>query len=298
MFHSISELVNKAREQSLPLHELVLRSEIEASERERTAVIADMFQRLEVMKLSIQRGLRSPIQSLSGLSRGQAYNFSNWLREKDRRPLSGQLLGHAMANALAVGEVNASMGCIVATPTAGSAGVLPAVLFALQDEYGLPDSQLVEALFTAGGIGAVIMHRAHVSGAAGGCQLETGSAAAMSAGAVVELLGGSPNQASQAVAISLSNMLGLVCDPIAGLVEIPCIQRNAAAVAQCLVAVDLALSGFSMPIPADEVIDAMERIGRQMDIRLRETAEGGLAATPTALILAKEIWNRLQRDEA
>lgn len=297
MFASIAELIKKAEIERLPLHEVILLSECEQSQRDRAMVISDMNQRMEVMRHSVQRGLHSPVRSLSGLFHGAAYKFSAWLNKKETRPLTGNLLGMAIANALAVGEVNASMGCIVATPTAGSAGILPAVLFALQGEYALRDTQLVQALFTAGGVGAVIMHRAHVSGAAGGCQMETGSAAAMASAAVVELMGGTPSQSAQAVAITLSNMLGLVCDPIAGLVEIPCIQRNAAAAAQCLAASDLALSGFKMPIPADEVIDAMEKIGKQMDARLRETAEGGLAATPSAQILSREIWERLKREE-
>ncbi len=199
-------------------------------------------------------------------------------------------MARAMARAMSVNEVNAGMGCIVATPTAGSAGILPGVLLTLQEAHGLSDEQLVEALFTAGGLGGVIVRRAHVSGAAGGCQAETGSAAAMAAAAAVELLGGSPRQSAQAVAITLANMLGLVCDPVAGLVEIPCVRRNAAGVAQCFVAIDLALAGIASAIPADEVIDAMAGIGRQMDERLRETAQGGLAATPTGRRLAKEVW--------
>lgn len=295
MFHSINELIQASQELGIPIWELVLRAEIDGSGRDRREIVADMHQRLEVMRQSVQRGLHSPIKTLSGLFKGEAYKFSNWLNQNDSRPLTGTLLARAIANALSVGEVNASMGCIVATPTAGSAGVLPAILFALQAEYGYKDGQLVNALFTAAGIGAVIMYRAHVSGAAGGCQMETGSAAAMSAGSVVELMGGTPAASGQAVAITLSNMLGLVCDPVAGLVEIPCIQRNAAAAAQCLVAADLALSGFTMPIPADEVIDAMEKIGKQMNPGLRETAEGGLASTPSALRLSSEMWARIKR---
>lgn len=197
---------------------------------------------------------------------------------------------------MAVNDINTEMGCIVATPTAGPAGILPAVLVTLQEERDFGDDQLVNALFTAGGIGAVIVSRAHVSGAEGGCQAETGSAAAMTAGAAAELLGGTPNQAAQAVAIALKNMLGLVCDPVAGLVEVPCVKRNAAGVAQCFVAVYLALAGVESVIPPDEVIDAMESLGRKMDVRFKETAQGGLAATPTGKRLAKLVWAENQPD--
>ena len=196
----------------------------------------------------------------------------------------------AVARAMAVNEVNAGMGCIVATPTAGSAGILPAVLLTLQEARGFGDEDLVRALFTASGIGAVIVRRAHVSGAAGGCQAETGSAACMAAGAAVELLGGTPHQSAHAVAITMKNMLGLVCDPVAGLVEVPCVKRNAAGAAQCFIAVDLALAGVESIIPADEVIDAMAQIGRRMDERFKETAQGGLAATPTGRRLARMVW--------
>ena len=161
----------------------------------------------------------------------------------------------------------------------------------LQALRGFSDDHLVAALFTASGVGAVIVHRAHVSGAAGGCQAETGSAAAMAAAAAVELLGGAPHQSAHAVAITLKNMLGLVCDPVAGLVEVPCVKRNAAGTAQCFVAVDLALAGVESIIPPDEVIDAMAEIGRNMNERYRETAQGGLAATPTGKRLAKLVWD-------
>jgi L-serine dehydratase len=247
-----------------------------------------MRRRLEVMRHSTEQGLAQPIISLSGISGGSAYRFWNWL--DDHQPLTGPILSRALARAMAVNEVNAGMGCIVATPTAGSAGILPGVLLTLQEARGFTDDQLVAALFTASGIGAVIVRRAHVSGAAGGCQAETGSAAAMAAGAAVELLGGSPQQSAQAVAITLKNMLGLVCDPVAGLVEVPCVKRNAAGAAQCFIAVDLALAGVESVIPPDEVIDAMASIGRRMDERFRETAQGGLAATPTGKRLAQLVW--------
>ncbi|MBE7550549.1 MAG: L-serine ammonia-lyase, iron-sulfur-dependent, subunit alpha [Anaerolineales bacterium] len=288
MFDSMAELVERAETGGQPLHEIVLQAEMAQSGGIREDIWARMQRRLEVMRRSTEQGLAQPVMSLSGISGGSAYRFWQWLG--DHQPLTGPILSRALARAMAVNEVNAGMGCIVATPTAGSAGILPGVLLTLQETHGFSDDQLVGALFTASGIGAVIVRRAHVSGAAGGCQAETGSAAAMAAGAAVELLGGSPRQSAQAVAITLKNMLGLVCDPVAGLVEVPCVKRNAAGAAQCFIAVDLALAGVESVIPPDEVIDAMASIGRRMDERFRETAQGGLAATPTGKRLAQLVW--------
>lgn len=288
MFDSMAEMVERAETGGHSLYEIVLQAETAQSGETREAIWARMRRRLEVMRHSTEQGLAQPVISLSGISGGSAYRFWQWLG--DHQPLTGPILSRALARAMAVNEVNAGMGCIVATPTAGSAGILPGVLLTLQESHGFSDDQLVAALFTASGIGAVIVRRAHVSGAAGGCQAETGSAAAMAAGATVELLGGSPRQSAQAVAITLKNMLGLVCDPVAGLVEVPCVKRNAAGAAQCFIAVDLALAGVESVIPPDEVIDAMASIGRRMDERFRETAQGGLAATPTGKRLAQLVW--------
>lgn len=297
MFTSLQSLIEKAEEQRLPLHEIILQFEIASSARSREAVLADMTRRLETMRLSVEKGLAGPVQTLSGLSKGNAHKYWNAINQMPAN-LTGPLLGRAIGRAMAVGEVNAGMGCIVATPTAGAAGVLPAVLLTLQEAHHFTDEQLVQALFTAGGIGIVIVNRAHVSGAAGGCQAETGSASAMAAGAAVELLGGSPRQSTHAVALALTNMLGLICDPVAGLVEVPCILRNAGAVSQCFTAVDLALAGVESLIPADEVIDAMERVGGRMDERFRETAQGGLAATPTGRALADTYWKRVRGEKS
>lgn len=294
MFTSIVDLLSAAESNDQSLSEVIIRAEAEQSRVDSDVLRQRMQRRLDVMRNSAQLGLESPVVSLSGLSGGNAHRFWNWL--DDHEPITGSILSRTIARAMAVNEVNAGMGCIVATPTAGSAGILPAVLLTLQEMREFSDDQLIDALFTAGGIGAVIVHRAHVSGAEGGCQAETGSAAAMTAGAAVELLGGSPTQSAQAVAISLKNMLGLVCDPVAGLVEVPCVKRNAAGVAQCFVAVDLALAGVESVIPPDEVIDAMASIGRKMDVSFKETAQGGLAATPTGKRLAKLVWAEKQPD--
>jgi L-serine dehydratase len=288
MFESIKELVKLAETNKATLAKVVIDAEKEQCSLACNQIRQRMQRRLEVMRASAEQGVAEPIRSLSGISGGNAHKFSQWLDAN--QPITGPLLSRAVARAMAVNEVNAGMGCIVATPTAGSAGTLPAVLLTLQEAYQFTDEQLVEALFVASGIGMVIVHRAHVSGAAGGCQAETGSAAAMAAAAAVFLLGGSPQQSAQAVAIALKNMLGLVCDPVAGLVEIPCVKRNAAAVAQCFVATDLAMAGIESVIPPDEVIDAMANVGRHMDERFKETAQGGLAATPTGKRLAQMVW--------
>jgi L-serine dehydratase len=205
-------------------------------------------------------------------------------------PLAGTPFRDVLARALAVQEVNAAMGVIVAAPTAGGAGVLPAVLTGLADARGLGDDALVDALATAGLIGAVVADRASLSGAEGGCQAETGAAAGMAAGAAVEMLGGTPRQALHAVALAQQGTLGLVCDPLGGLVELPCVFRNAAAI-------EMALAGVEFAIPADEVIDTMGEIGRAMDVRYRETAGGGLAATPTGRRLARERLVQIKRSE-
>ncbi len=289
MFDSIAQLITQADDNGLPLSEIVIQAEMANTDKPRDYLLGRMGKRLEIMQRAASLGIAEPVMSISGISGGSAYKFWHWLGD-GHEPLTGPILSRAVARAMAVNEVNAGMGCIVATPTAGSAGILPAVLLTLQEARGFSDEQLVDALFTASGIGAVIVRRAHVSGAAGGCQAETGSAAAMAAGAAVELLGGTPQQSAQAVAITMKNMLGLVCDPVAGLVEVPCVKRNAAGAAQCFIAVDLALAGVESIIPADEVIDAMAQIGRRMDERFKETAQGGLAATPTGRRLAQMVW--------
>ncbi len=288
MFDSLAQMIALAQTQGQPLHAIVIAREMAQSGRDRQTVRDKMYKRLVVMRKSAEEGIARPVRSLSGISGGNAWRL--WQRlQSGYQPITGPILSRAVARAMAVNEVNAGMGCIVATPTAGSAGILPGVLLTLQEAYGFSDEQLVDALFTASGVGAVIARRASISGAAGGCQAETGSAAAMAAAAAVALLGGSPHQSGQAVAITLKNMLGLVCDPVAGLVEAPCVKRNAAGAAQCFIAVDMALAGIESVIPPDEVIDAMARIGRRMDPRFKETAEGGLATTPTGLRLAETL---------
>lgn len=204
--------------------------------------------------------------------------------------LSGEIILDAVSKAVATNEVNAAMGMICATPTAGSAGVVPGTLFAVQNKLNPTRKQMIAFLFTSGAFGFVVANNASISGAAGGCQAEVGSAAGMAAAAIVEMAGGTPEQSAHAMAITLKNMLGLVCDPVAGLVEVPCVKRNAMGAANAMIAADMALAGIKSRIPCDEVIDSMYRIGQAMPTALKETARGGLAATPTGRRLEAEIF--------
>ena len=285
---SIAEWVAQAEAQSCSLHEVALQVEAQVSGQSREAIVAQFQQRLAIMRDSVSRGLATRQgRSLSGMTGGDAQRLAAWL--EGRTPASGPILSRAMLYAIAVGEVNAAMGCIVAAPTAGSSGVLPGVLFSLQEGLGLSEAAVLQGLITAAASGVVIGWRAMLSGAEGGCQAEVGAAAAMAAAAAVELQGGSPRQAAHALAITLKNMLGLVCDPVAGLVEVPCILRNASGAAQALLAADLALAGVESVIPPDEVIDAMGQVGRLLDVRFKETAQGGIAASPTGKRLAAQL---------
>ncbi len=240
-------------------------------------VRARFVEALEVMRGAVERGLSGEARSRSGLVGGDAAKVSAAAPH-----LFGDGFDHALAAALATGEVNAAMGRIVAAPTAGASGVVPAVLLTIASRVSATDDRLANALAAAGGVGAVIASRASLSGASGGCQAEVGSAAAMAAAAGVELAGGSPEQAGHAASLALQGLLGLVCDPVAGLVEVPCVARNATGAAVAMAAVEMALAGVTFPIPFDEVVDAMAAVGRSLPPSLRETAQGGLAATPTA----------------
>jgi L-serine dehydratase len=284
MFHSLAEAVRAAEGRGTSLSHVALEAESEDQGRP-IAEIRDALRRaLAVMRGAVERGLAGDLKSTSGLVGGDAAK----LRTGPKGPLADTPFREVLARALAVQEVNAAMGVIVAAPTAGGAGVLPAVLTGLADARGISDDALIDALATAGLIGAVIAERASLSGAEGGCQAETGAAAGMAAGAATEMLGGTPRQVSNAVAIAQQGTLGLVCDPLGGLVELPCVFRNATGAAIALAGVEMALAGISFAIPADEVIDTMGEIGREMDVRYRETAGGGLAATPTGRRLARE----------
>jgi L-serine dehydratase len=283
MFDSLIEAVAVAEATGVSLGELALRTEAEEGLRSRDEVESGLHRALEVMRGAVERGLVGDLHSVSGLVGGDAEKLT-----RAKGPLAGTVFTDALAAALAVQEVNAAMGVIVAAPTAGGAGVLPGVLLAIARHRNLSDTAMVQALATAGLIGAVVAVRASLSGAEGGCQAETGAAAGMAAGAGVELLGGTPRQAMHAVAVTMQGTLGLVCDPLGGLVEVPCVYRNATGAAMALAGIEMALAGVEFPIPVDEVVDTMGQIGRDMDVRYRETAGGGLAATPTGRRLARE----------
>ena len=291
MYRSLAAAVRDAEAQGVSLSQLALATEADDQARP-VQEIRDVLRRaLYVMQGAIAQGLTGTFKSASGLVGGDAAKLANG----PPTPVAGTAFRDVLARALAVQEVNAAMGVIVAAPTAGGAGVLPAVLTGLAAARNLSDEMVVDALATAGLIGAVVAERASLSGAEGGCQAETGAAAGMAAGAGTEMLGGTPRQAAHAVALAQQGTLGLVCDPLGGLVELPCVFRNATGAAIALAAIEMALAGITFVIPADEVIDTMGEIGRDMDVRYRETAGGGLAATPTGRRLAKERLVQIKR---
>ncbi len=291
MYRSLAAAVRDANARGISLSRLALETESEDQGRP-VGEIRDVLRRaLHVMYGAIEQGLTGNLKSASGLVGGDAAKLVNG----PPGPLANTAFRDVLARALAVQEVNAAMGVIVAAPTAGGAGVLPAVLTGLAAARGCSEDQVVDALAAAGLIGAVVAERASLSGAEGGCQAETGAAAGMAAGAAVDMLGGSPDQASAAVALAQQGTLGLVCDPLGGLVELPCVFRNATGAAIALAAIEMALAGITFAIPADEVIDTMGEIGRDMDVRYRETAGGGLAATPTGRRLARERLVQIKR---
>jgi L-serine dehydratase len=291
VFSSLQAAIDAAATQGASLARVALEAESRDQGRSVDDIRAALRRALEIMRGAVDRGMRGDLRSTSGLVGGDAAK----LRDGPPGPLAGTLFRDVLARALAVQEVNAAMGVIVAAPTAGGAGVLPAVLTGLADSRHLDDERVVDALATAGLIGAVIAERASLSGAEGGCQAETGAAAAMAAGAATEMCGGTPSQAGHAIALAMQGTLGLVCDPLGGLVEIPCVFRNATGAAIAMAAVEMALAGIEFRIPVDEVIDTMGEIGRTMDVRYRETAGGGLAATPTGRRLTRERLVQLKK---
>lgn len=289
LFRTVGELVELAETQSKKISEIMIEQEMLVTKKSREDIIAQMDRNLEVMEKSVEKGLNG-VTSHSGLTGGDAVLLQQYIEKGNF--LSGEFLLDAVSKAVATNEVNAAMGMICATPTAGSAGVVPGTLFAVKNKLNPTREQMIEFLFTSGAFGYVVANQAFISGAAGGCQAEVGSAAGMAAAAIVEMAGGSPSQSAEACAITLKNMLGLVCDPVAGLVEVPCVKRNAMGAANAMVAADMALAGIKSRIPCDEVIDAMYRVGRAMPSSLRETAQGGLAATPTGRRLQQEIFGK------
>ena len=285
-FNNISELIALAEAEGTAVHEIVIRWEMQDSQKSREEILLGMQNNWQVMQASIERGISNREKSLSGLTGGDALKLYTYRQQG----YMGQEVLSAAAYAVGISEVNAVMGRIVACPTAGSCGIVPAALYAAKKERNLSDEEIVNALFTAAGIGMVIDQNASIAGAAWGCQAECGTAAGMAAGALVELAGGTPKQIGNAVALSIKNLLGLVCDPVAGLVEVPCVKRNGFAAVEAMLAADMTLSGIESVIPVDEVIDAMNRIGKALPKSLRETSEGGLATTATAKAIEKRIY--------
>ena len=286
---SVETLIQLAHENNSTIGQAMIKEEAALKQISEEAVLGQMKYNWQVMKESIHTGITNPQKSKGGLIGGEGRRLYDYC-QGEQPLLCGNYVMEAVSYALAVAEVNATMGRIVACPTAGSCGIVPGVLKKLQEMDNLSDEQIATALMTCAGIGMVIAHRASVSGAVGGCQAECGAASAMAAAAAVELRGGTPEQAGEACAMVLKNVMGLVCDPVAGLVEVPCAKRNALGASLAMVMADMALAGINSVIPVDEVITAMGAVGRSLPESLRETAKGGLAVTPTGLELNKKIF--------
>ncbi|WP_186306452.1 L-serine ammonia-lyase, iron-sulfur-dependent, subunit alpha [Siminovitchia fortis] len=289
-FHTIEELLQLCQEKEMTIAELMIETERQKTGKSSDEIFGMMKERLLKMKEAVESGIADPSPAPSGISGGDAYLMQKY-KEKGNY-MTGSLMVDAMKYAFATSETNARMGVIVATPTAGSAGVLPGCIFALKENTDIPFDQLVMGLFTASAMGYVIANRAFISGAAGGCQAEVGSATAMASAAIVEMRGGTPEQAANAGAMALKSLLGLVCDPVAGLVEVPCIKRNVIGTSIAFASADMALAGLESRIPFDEVIGAMYDIGKSMPRTLKETALGGLAATPTGEEMKEKILGK------
>ena len=286
---SVETLIQLAHDNNSSIGQAMVKQEAALKQISEEDVLAQMKHNWQVMKESIATGIKNPQKSKGGLIGGEGRRLYDYC-QGEKGLLSGLNVMEAVSYALAVAEVNATMGRIVACPTAGSCGIVPGVLKKIQEMDDLSDDQIALALMTCAGIGMVIAHRASVSGAVGGCQAECGAASAMAAAAAVELRGGTPEQAGEACAMVIKNVMGLVCDPGAGLVEVPCAKRNALGASLAMVMADMALAGITSVIPVDEVITAMGSVGRSLPETLRETARGGLAVTPTGLELNRKIF--------
>lgn len=286
-YNSIQALCEEAQSRGVPISEMVLADQAQQMEQDPQVLYDRMANNLHVMQQAVEAGKNPNLRSVSGLTGGDAARMEKYA-------LTGGLMGgfmcRAMTRAIAVAEYNAAMGKIVASPTAGSCGILPGTIVSLMEDRGMDEKAGVMALFTAGAIGMVIAKKASIAGASGGCQAECGSASAMAAAALVEMAGGTPLQAANACAMAIKNQLGLVCDPVAGLVEIPCIKRNVSGIAIAFTAADMALAGIESKIPVDEVVETMRQVGDTMPCSLKETAQGGLATTPTGLAMKQKIF--------
>ncbi|MBE6072104.1 MAG: L-serine ammonia-lyase, iron-sulfur-dependent, subunit alpha [Clostridium butyricum] len=285
-----AELLEICEKHNILLSEYAIRCEIEEKGSTREQVIEKMRKNLNVMKAAAEEGTQKEVYSVSGLIGGDGYRLNNY--SKSKKTLTGRATNIAMAMALASSEVNASMGKIVACPTAGSCGILPAVILSAGEVLELSEDEMIQGLLAAAAVGMIIGMNATLSGAEGGCQAECGSASAMGAAAVVELMGGTPKMSLDAGSIILQNVLGLVCDPVAGLVEIPCAKRNAQGAITALCTADMVMAGVEAKIPFDDAVEAMYKVGKSLPSALRETAMGGVAATKEGLRLKEKVFGK------
>lgn len=285
MYKTIAELVEQAKDSSL--FDVIIEDEMAKSAYDYDTLMERMGKQLDVMLRTVALSKKG-VHSKTGLSGNDAKKLQDYIDKGET--LCGETVLEAVCGAIGTNEVNASMGLICATPTAGSAGVAPGVLSTLIERFQISRQKQLEFLFICGGFGLVIANNASIAGAVGGCQAEIGSASAMASAATVAVLGGTPEMSAHACAMTIKNMLGLICDPVAGLVEVPCVKRNALGAAQALVSADLALAGIESRIPVDEVIETMHRVGTAMPSIFRETGEGGLATSATGLEFAQEIF--------
>ncbi|MBS3510701.1 L-serine ammonia-lyase, iron-sulfur-dependent, subunit alpha [Staphylococcus aureus] len=289
MFDSIRETIDYAVENNMSFADIMVKEEMELSGKSRDEVRAQMKQNLDVMRDAVIKGTTGDgVESVTGYTGHDAAKLRDY--NETHHALSGYEMIDAVKGAIATNEVNAAMGIICATPTAGSSGTIPGALFKLEKTHDLTEEQMIDFLFTSALFGRVVANNASVAGATGGCQAEVGSASAMAAAAAVAIFGGSPEASGHAMALAISNLLGLVCDPVAGLVEIPCVMRNAIGLGNALISADLALAGIESRIPVDEVIEAMDKVGRNLPASLRETGLGGLAGTPTGEAIKRKIF--------
>ena len=284
-FKKAAELLSLCKEYEKPISQIMMDRECEMTEKPLDEIRSRMAVSLQIMKDATKEAINQPSQYMGGLIGGESRKLSDL--QSSGKNIAGNLISKAIAYSMGVLEVNASMGLIVAAPTAGSSGVIPGVLLALQEEYDFTDDQIIDALFTCSAIGYLAMLNATVAGAVGGCQAEIGVAAAMAAAAVVELMGGTPEQCTDAASTVLMNMLGLVCDPVGGLVEYPCQNRNASGASNAIVAAEISLAGIHQLIPLDEMMDIMYTVGKKLPAELRETALGGCALSPSACAKCK-----------
>ncbi len=289
MFDSIRETIDYAVENNMSFADIMVKEEMELSGKSRDEVRAQMKQNLDVMRDAVIKGTTGDgVESVTGYTGHDAAKLRDY--NETHHALSGYEMIDAVKGAIATNEVNAAMGIICATPTAGSSGTIPGALFKLEKTHDLTEEQMIDFLFTSALFGRVVANNASVAGATGGCQAEVGSASAMAAAAAVAIFGGSPEASGHAMALAISNLLGLVCDPVAGLVEIPCVMRNAIGSGNALISADLALAGIESRIPVDEVIEALDKVGRNLPASLRETGLGGLAGTPTGEAIKRKIF--------